>query len=89
MTAANAIRGRRDCGGAVRRAVCRAVRRAVHRTVRRVRWVVRCVCASSLGRRAGSVAASCVAAYGCVSVSSLVRAGRQQRQRVNQETRLG
>ena len=48
----------------------RAVRRAV-------RQAVGCVCASSLGRRAGSVAASCVAAYGCVSASSLVRAGRQ------------
>ena len=86
MTTANAIRGRRDCGWAVHR----AVRRAVSRTVRRaVRWAVRCVCASSLGRRAGSVAASCVAAYGCVSASSLVQAGRQRRQRVNQETRLG
>ena len=48
-----------------------------------------CVCASSLGRRAGSGAALCEAAYGCVSASSLVRAGRQRRQRVNQETRLG
>ena len=56
------------------------------------RCVVRCVgcvCASSLGRRAGSGAALCEAAYGCVSASSLVRAGRQRRQRVNQETRLG
>ena len=68
------------CGGqeAGGRAVCRAVRRAVG-----------CVCASSLGRRAGSGAARCMAAYGCVSASSLVRAGRQRGQRVNQETRLG
>ena len=98
MTAANAICGRRDCGRVVRRAVRRVVRRAVRHAVRRtvrrtvrreVRRAVGCVCASSLGRRAGSVAASCVAGYGCVSASSLVRAGRQRRQRVNQETRLG
>ena len=47
------------------------------------------MCASSLGRRAGSGAALCEAAYGCVSASSLVRAGRQRGQHVNQETRLG
>ena len=43
---------------------------------------VGCVCASSLGRRAGSGAASSVAANGCVGASSLVRAGRQRGQRV-------
>ena len=72
------------CGGQV--AGGRAVRHAVRQAVR---WSVGCVCASSLGRRAGSGAARFVAAYGCVSASSLVRAGRQRRQRVNQETRLG
>ena len=43
---------------------------------------VGCVSASSLGRRAGSLAAPSVASDGCVGVSSLVRAGRQRGQRV-------
>ena len=61
----------------------RAVRRAERRAVRRA---VGCVCSSSLGCRAGSGAARCVAVYGCVSASSLVQAGRQRGQH---EIRLG
>ena len=60
--------------------------RAVHWAVRQAVWqqavcrIDGCMCTLSLGHRAGSGAASCVAAYGCVSASSLVRAGRQRRQ---------
>ena len=49
-----------------------------------VRVVVR-----ASGRQRGSGAARCMAAYGCVSASSLVRVGRQRGQRINQEMRLG
>ena len=56
------------------------------------RWQVGgavCVCTSSLGCWEGIGAAQCMAEYGFVSALSLVRVGRQQRQCVNQETRLG
>ena len=81
------VRGRLDCSGQV--AGGAAVGGASGSVAVGGASVDGCMCASSLGHWAGSGAASCVAAYGCVSASSLVRAGRQRRQRVNQETRLG
>ena len=49
-------------------------------------WVCVRVIVRALGRQRGSW---CMSAYGCVSASSLGRAGRQWRQCVNQEIRLG
>ena len=51
--------------------------------------VVLCMSASLLGHWAGSGASPSVAAYGCVSVSLLVQAGRQLRQCIRDAVRLG